>query len=173
MLETRFSLTSLGRGSRAYRALAATLGVTLLAGNLTACYTYVPVAAEGTAPGRQVAIRVTDRGRVELEKQVGSGAQRLEGRLVSATDSTVSLSLTAVRYLDQPAAVRWTGEMVSIDRDFVVDIRERRLSRSKSWLAAGVVAVALGALTTLAIEGFGGSGGDSRPPGNGGGETQE
>jgi hypothetical protein len=154
------------RGSRASRALAAMLGVCVLLGNLAGCYSYVPVTADVT-PGSNVALHVTDRGRVSLEKHLGSGAQRLEGRVITATDSTVSLSLTAVRYLDQPAAVRWSGEMVMIDRDFVVDLRERRLSRSKSWLAAGVVGLAVAALTTLAIDGFGRGGSDNRPPGDG------
>ena len=110
-------------------------------------------------------MRVTDRGRVMLERQVGAGAQRLEGRLLSATDSTLSFALTSVRYIDNPSAVRWTGETVTIARDVVVDVSERRLSRSRSWLAGGIAALVVAALSTLAIEGFGGGGGDD-PPGN-------
>jgi hypothetical protein len=154
------------RHPRTHRVLVGVAVLSLLP-NLLACHSYVPVRPDATTvQGTEVAVRVTDRGRVMLERQVGAGAQRLEGRLVSATDSTLSLALTSVRYVDNPATVRWTGETVTIARDVVVDVSERRLSRSRSWLAGGIAALVVAALSTLAIEGFGGGGGEE-PPGNG------
>lgn len=172
----RASLTSTGyrgrryepRRSRGHRGVVGSIAAASLLPNLLGCYSYVPVRVDAASPqGREIAVRVSDRGRVLLERQVGSGVQRLEGRLVASTDSTLSLALTAVQYVDHPAPVRWTGETVTIDRNTVIDVAERRLSRSRSWLAGGIAALVAAALTTLAIEGFGGSGGDNRPPGDG------
>ncbi|HZO17519.1 MAG TPA: hypothetical protein VFB46_00935 [Gemmatimonadaceae bacterium] len=142
-------------------------GALLVLSTTAGCYTYVPVRAAAPAPGTEVTLSVTDRGRLDLARQMGSGVRRLQGRLMSSTDSTIMLSVSAVEYLDSPTPVRWAGEAITVDRNVLVDVSERRLSRSRSWVAAGVVAVAAALVSTVAIKGFGGSGGDTRPPGGG------
>src|SRR3954452_15011641 len=46
----------------------------------TACYAYTPVQT-APAPGSQLALEVTDEGRVALNDKIGPGVVRLEGTL--------------------------------------------------------------------------------------------
>lgn len=157
-----------GLRSVAYRACAAVCGVLVLLSGIAGCYTYVPVQATAPAPGTEVSLSITDRGRVELAREMGSGVRRVQGRLMASTDSTIVLSVSAVEYLGNAAPVRWAGEAITLDRNVLADVSERRLSRSRSWLAAGLVAAVAAGLSTLVIAGFGGDGGDTRPPGGDG-----
>jgi hypothetical protein len=118
----------------------------------------------------EVALGISDRGRVALAGRIGPGARRLHGRLVQAADSTYVVGLSAVEYLGVTARAKWSGEVISVARDHVTDITERRLSRGRSWLAAGMLVVLAAAVSTLAITGFGSEGGDNRVPPDG--ETQ-
>lgn len=163
----RFPSRQHWRSSVWYRACASMCGAALALSTTGGCYTYVPVQAAAPAPGTEVALSVTDRGRIDLTRQMGSGVRRLQGRLMSSTDSTIMLSVSAVEYLDSPTPVRWAGETITVDRNVLVEVSERRLSRSRSWVAAGVVAVAAAVVSTVAIKGFGSNGGDTRPPGGG------
>jgi hypothetical protein len=87
---------------------------------------------------------------------------------MQATDSAFVLGVSAVEYLGARSVSQWAGEVVSVPREYVTDIGERRLSRSRSWMAAGVIALLAAAVSTIAIGAFGGDAGDNRvPPGNG------
>lgn len=155
------------RYSAAHRARGAVAALLLLP-QVTGCYRYVPVTAAVPSPGAEVALGISDRGRVALAGQVGPGARRLHGRLVHAPDSTYVVGLSSVEYLGAATPAKWSGEVISVSRDYVTDIRERRFSRGRSWLAAGILAVLAAAATTLAITGFGSEGGDNRVPPDGG-----
>lgn len=152
-----------------YRVRSA-LAMVLLLLSVTGCYRYVPITEPATVAGTEVSVGITDRGRVALTGQVGPGARRLRGRLTQATDSLFVISLTSVEYLGAATAARWTGEAVSVSRDFVSDIAERRFSRSRSWLTAGVFVLLAAGVSTIAIVGFGGDAGSDRPGGGGGGD---
>jgi hypothetical protein len=143
----------------------------LLLPSVVGCYRYVPITSTAPAAGTEVSLGVTDQGRVALAGQVGPGARRLLGRLTQATDSLFVISLTSVEYLGAPVAARWAGEPLSVSRQYVSDIEERRFSRTRSWVTAGVFAALAVAVSTIAIVGFGSDGGSDRP-GGGGGETQ-
>ena len=158
------------RRCRFARRAQAAAAIVLLLPSVAGCYRYVPVTATGPVAGTEIAVGINDQGRVALAGQVGPGAHRLRGRLTQATDSLFVISLTSVEYLGAPVAARWAGEALSVSRQYVSDIGERRLSRTRSWLTAGVVVALAVAVSTIAIVGFGNDGGSDRPPNGGGGD---
>ncbi|HEX6134969.1 MAG TPA: hypothetical protein VFZ24_13465 [Longimicrobiales bacterium] len=164
----RCSLPRAGRPSPA-RAGTATL---LLVMQLTGCFTYVPMSSTAVPEGSRVSVAVTDRGRVALAEPVGPGVRRIEGDMMGTTDSSVVLSVSSVEYMDLNVPARWAGERLEISRDHIGELRERQLSRSRTWLAIGLGALAAVGVAFLAIEGFGGDGISDRPGNGGGGSTQ-
>lgn len=129
------------RRSRSHRAAAS--AALCLAG---ACYTYAP-AGEAPAPGRHVALDLSDAGRAAVAAGVGAGAERVEGELVSRTDSLVTLRVTGVRYRGG-AVTRWAGESLAVRTSDVAVTRERRLSRGRT---VALVTTIAGALVALAV----------------------
>jgi hypothetical protein len=105
------------------------------------CYTYAPAAQE-LAPGMRVAYTVTDRGRVALADQVGSGVMRVEGTLLQNTGSEYIVAMARVRMIDGSTS-RWAGERVTVSHDHVASSFERRFSkgRTATAIAATVVGV--------------------------------
>ena len=145
------------------RRTRATCALVLLIPQLAGCYSYVPVS---TAPlGSTVTVEVSDRGRVALAESVGPGIRRLNGQVTASNDSAVHVAVSSVQFLDVGAPVKWAGEPVSISRDYVVVLREKRLSRSRSWLAAGLFTAAGVAASLIAIRGFGGDDPSGKPGG--------
>ena len=150
------------RGARA-RHVRAALGGALLLSGLTGCYTYLPISNGEPAPGTEIALEVTDRGRVALSDRLGQGARRIAGRLESATDSAYVMSVNRVSYIDGNRVAKWNGEHVSVARTDVSGVAERRLSKSRSWLAAGLATGALALATRIVIKGIAGPGPETKP----------
>ena len=135
---------------------------------LPACYAYATPARDPD-PGMRVALDINDAGRVALAGGVGPGAERVEGRLVSRSDSLLRLRVTGVRYREGTTA-RWNGEELAVRAEHVTSTRERRLSRGRTlaFAAAGAAAILVLALTTN-FDIFGlPFGGDGDGPGGGG-----
>lgn len=149
------------------RPLRAGIALGLLLPYLTGCYTWVPTGSV-TPVGTSISVAVTDAGRIELADDIGPGIRRVAGLQQSSTDSTIVLALSNVEYIDVAVPVRMNGEQVQIRREYIADVRERKLSKGRSWAAAALaVAVAIvGA--TLAISGFGADPNDGKLPGDGG-----
>ena len=129
------------------RVARAVVVAPFVATTLAGCYTYAPV--DGTAPstGAQVSADITDAGRVALADSLGPSPARVEGRLVSATDSTITLAVSGVQPLRGERAA-WTGERVTLRRTAFDRLTARRLAVGRS-LVAG--AIALGAAVALAV----------------------
>lgn len=140
-----------GRRARAHVALV------LLMVQLTGCYQYVPVGTPQLPAGALVSVGLNDRGRVELADRIGPGVRNLGGSIVTTTDSAMVLAVSTVDYMDVPVPVRWNGERVLLSREFLNEVRERRLSRSRSLIMAGVLTVGAVVVSTLALTGFGSS----------------
>lgn len=150
------------------RAIVAGL---LLTPGATGCYTSVPVWEGRPTPESEITVGLSDRGRTVLAQQLGPGARRITGRLASMTDSAYVVRITGVEYITASAAGTWNGEEITVPRDVVSGVTERRFSRGRTWLAAGVTAALLALTTTIAIRGFGTDPGDTKT-GDGGGQNQ-
>jgi hypothetical protein len=143
--------------SKARRPLAVLIGTVHLC---TACYQYVPVQ---TAPavGSQVGLDINDDGRVALRDQLGPGVARIEGRLAAVEGDVIVVqasSVTQIRGRPMPADT----VSVRVSRGYVESMDERRLSRSRSYIAIGVAVAIVAAF--LSAKGFG-KGPSAEPPG--------
>lgn len=103
---------------------------------------------------------------------MGPGVRRISGRVLESTDTALVLSVTSVQYLETNVPARWTGERVVIARDYISETGERRLSRSRSLIMAGLVLAAAIAASLIAIEGFGDDNPGDRPGGGEPGQSE-
>jgi hypothetical protein len=117
------------------------LRVGLLAGLAGACYAYHPAAAAPELASR-VSVVLSDFGRLEASRQIGPRADRVEGALVAVTDTGYLLAVSGVKPLNAEW-VRWTGETVSVRRDHVALLYERRLSKVRTAVFIGGAVAAL------------------------------
>ena len=148
------------RAARAY-ALAFLLGVS------SGCYVYPPVVTT-PSPGVELRLDLNDRGRVALGKQIGPSAVNVEGVLQTRPDTAYVLDVTSVTYM-RGQTNKWSGEPVTVSKDFVANTTQRTLSKSRTWLTtAAIVGVAA---VLIASRGLNGSGGEPSGGGGGGGGT--
>jgi len=155
-----------GRRSRAAfarrgAAAGALTALTLAAG--TGCYQQRPVPGP-TTPGTTLIVLLNDRGRAEVAPSVGPEVDRLEGRVLSTTDSTVTLAMRASRTFGG-VETAWTGERVEFRRSGARAFEQRALSRRRTVLTVGAMIVGLVALiATRSLNVFGGPGTETNPP---------
>lgn len=154
------------------RAVRAIIALVLLIPQLTGCYHYVTVPNSELPQGTEVSIGVTDAGRMALSERVGPGVRRIGGQVMATNDTSLVLSVRMVDYIDQIGTAHWAGERLDISRHIVSEIRERRLSRSRSLLMAGLVTIAAFFASKIAIDGFGGDDSGSDRPGGEPGQHQ-
>ena len=134
--------------------MARWVGAGLLPGLLGACYVYRPVPAT-PEPQARVAVVLSDYGRAETSRQIGAGTMRVEGALVGATDSAYLLAVSSVKPMNRPW-VRWNGEQVTMRREYVALMYQRRPSRGRTALLIGGTAfTVLTLMVNLNIFGFG------------------
>lgn len=123
------------RSSRLGRAVA--LGLLV---STAACYMHVPLETPTPPPSTRVVASVTDSGTVALGNAIGPGAIEVEG-LVAKTDVEAwELQLLRVDHRDG-RSIAWNRELVSFPRGALANPTERRLDRTRSWLAAGFITV--------------------------------
>ena len=147
------------------RRVTALVAVAVLLPNVTGCYESLAVRTSVVPAGTDVSFAITDRGRVALGKQLGEGVTRLNGRVAVVSDSAYVVKVSSVEYVASPMG-HWSGEEIAVSRDYIASVAERRLSRKRSWLAAGIVVGTI-AVVSLGIKIFGGGGvSDGRIPDN-------
>ena len=153
----------MGGSSAVRRCIFRTGTVAGLSALLAGCYTLQP--ASGVAPlGARVAFDINDVGRVALGGAVGPEIGTIEGRLVSSVDGDYTVAISAVKYLRGGTQV-WSGEPVSIRKDFVNHSYIRQYSAGKTVvlstaLVSGLVAV----MASLDLAGFGKADPPGTPP---------
>jgi hypothetical protein len=126
------------------RQVALAVGVLHLC---TACYSYVPVRST-PSPGAQVALEVTDEGRVSLNDKIGPGVVRLEGRLAAVEGDELLVDASAATqfrgYVSDLGGVR-----VRLPQRYVVRMDQRQFSRTRTaMVVGGVVAIVVGFFAT-------------------------
>jgi hypothetical protein len=151
------------RNARAARGclLAFLLGVS------SGCYVYPPVVTT-PSPGVELRLDLNDRGRAALGTLIGPSAVNVEGVLQSPPDTAYVLGVTYVTYL-RGQTNKWSGEPVTVSKDFVANTTERTLSKSRTWLTAAAMVAGVAAL--IASRALTGGGSDVSGPGGGGGGT--
>lgn len=130
------------------------------------CYTYAPVGAVTPAPNAELSLVFTDQGRVGVGSLLGSSLERVDGRVVRSSDSAYLLRVERVIDL-HGAQTPWRGETVSVARAWVGNTYERRFSRSRTYLIAGLCSAAVAVF--IGTRAFGLSGSGSPGSGSGGG----
>lgn len=136
---------------------------------LAGCYTYTRPAGLEPDPDRTLAFELTDQSRAALAAGVGPATDRIEGALVAASETAYAVSVSRVVDL-RGKIYRWSGEMVSLRREYVGTVRERRVSTARTGLVVGAVTSSLVVLIATRGLGVGGLGGDEQPgekPGGG------
>lgn len=130
---------------------------------LGACYVYAPLETSVPPVGETVALEITDRGRVGLAERLGPGVTRIEGRVVGNEGDDYIVNVARIEQLNGQSS-QWSGEAMRLNRDFVGRVQSRKLSRTRTLLAAGVATAAVVAL--IASRGLFGSftGDKSEPP---------
>lgn len=161
-MSQRFSILA-RRRARARQVRAVVAGLLLLPG-ATGCYTYVPLWNGVPQPGAEISLGLSDRGRNALAGPLGPGAREVAGQLVSSTDSAFVIGVKEVTYIGSGAAAKWNGEKITVPRDYVSGLAERRLSKSRSWIAVGIAVGVAALATTVALNGFGTNASDGRLP---------
>jgi hypothetical protein len=130
----------------------------------TACYVERPLT-QLPAPSTRIVATVTDSGTFVLSNAIGSGAVEVEGVVSDASGDAWQLQLLRVSHRNG-SSIPWNRELVSFPRGTLAQPMERRLDRSRSWLAAGGVtigALLLGQLFRTVIGGEGGGGSTTTP----------
>lgn len=103
----------------------------------TACFAYAPVRST-PAPGSQVALEITDEGRVALNEKIGPGVVRLEGTLAGVEGDDLLVDASAARqvrgYVSELGGVR-----VRLPQRFVTRMDERRFSKKRTLMVGGAL----------------------------------
>src|SRR3954463_8441057 len=98
----------------------------------TASFAYTTVQTP-PAPGSQIALEVTDEGRVALNDKIGPGVVRLEGTFAGGEGDDLLVDASAVRqvrgYISDLGGVR-----VRLPQRYVTRMDERQLSRKRTLL---------------------------------------
>ena len=155
-------------GARSTGRHVAAFLLVFLSGMQSGCYATIPVASQPVT-GSTLVLALNDNGRAALGPSIGAAVESVEGTLQSHSDSAYVLRVTGVSYMNGQTN-RWTNEPLTISNQFVREAQERRLSRSRTALAAGL---AVGGLVLFAAtRGLLGFGDPGKEPGPGGGEGQ-
>lgn len=120
------------------------------------CHTFLPLQETVPISEGLVGVELNDQGRALLSERLGSMVRQVDGTVVSRSDTSVTLSVTRIRFLSGSSAV-WAGEVVEIPKVGVRGFRERQYSRGRTaMLTAGIVIgiVALAALFSFDVFGF-------------------
>jgi hypothetical protein len=153
---------------RQWRRIAGGFLLAFLSGVASGCYVNTPVVA-APVPGDRLDLELNDRGRVGLGENIGPAATSVEGMLQSQTDSAYNIRVASVVYVNGQSN-KWNGEPLTVQKDFVKDVSERKFSRSRSILAAGILTATV--LTFALTRNILGAGNTDRDPGGGGGGEQ-
>ncbi len=148
------------RGAAWSRRLLAGVCVALL-GFQTSCYTLQPFRTDVPPGGDRVGIILNDRGRVLMDQVLGPSVDMVEGSIAGVDSAAFRVSVARVVTI-RGDATTWTGETVVVPREGVAGFRERKLSKTRSWVLAGIL---LGAIVYSIVGlGINGLGGDPDDP---------
>lgn len=127
-------------GMASRRFVAALCAVALLF--QVGCHAFLPLQETAPANGEIVSVTLNDRGRALMAERMGEGTDRVEGFLMAATETVVSLEVTRTVSIRGNSAM-WTREAVDIPRDAIRGFQQRSFSGRKTLLLVATVGVGL------------------------------
>ena len=120
---------------------------------LGACYSYRAIDTVTPQPGKRIALTLTSEGVALLTLQLGPQVNYVEGDLLEADSTGVRLALRRVED-SRRMGTRWNGEQVTIPREGIASVRERRFSIGATAIASGLgVGAVLGAYAAFGTSG--------------------
>lgn len=127
----------------------------------SACYVYRPTP-RAPASGDRVELFLNNDGRAALGKVVGEKTRIIAGAVTDAGDSSLVLSVRSTTSVAGDYS-EWTGEKVTVGTALLDSVRVRKLSGSRTALAAagGIAAAAI--VQALFSHGTTGGPGGQRP----------
>jgi hypothetical protein len=136
-------------------------------GAITAgCYYYQPLAQPDPAPGAYLSATLTDTGADHLSRAIGPDVRAVRGRLLTSDSAALTFSVLGVS-LHHGENITWKGEAVTLNREYLAGVEQRKLARGRTVLIVG--ATVLSVVTTYKIfqgiglaVGNGGGGGGSK-----------
>lgn len=141
---------------RTVRALIVGLLATLASG----CYRYGDVTADALRPGARVRARISAAEAEQLAQQLGSVRRVLEGEVVAADASAVTVAVQAdIQPGSMGSALR---QRVALAPASILEVQVRELDRART-VGAVAAGAALVAVAALAIEGGVFGGGNEKP----------
>src|SRR5689334_21879974 len=100
------------------------LRVALMSAALSACYRYTPIDSPTPGTGTTVRVRLTDEGAVKLGPLVGNRIEYVDGTVVAAADTALTVSVTGT--VDRTGTeVTWRGERVTLPRPAIAGFERR------------------------------------------------
>ncbi len=118
---------------------------------LSACYEYTPPVTSSPTPGTEVRLTLTDAGSVAAASAVGPHVELVDGRIGKIDADSVVVMATQTTQRGGTENL-WSGERVSVPRSSVASLGVRRISASRTALAAAVgVAVVVGTFVGFKI----------------------
>jgi hypothetical protein len=118
---------------------------------LAGCYKYVPADHAQLAPATPVSVELSELGTVNLAPKVGQSVVVLEGSIMSATASSLTLALESVRRRGESAVANWNGESITLASDEIAQVNRKELSRGRTFAAStALVAASVGIVVGIA-----------------------
>ena len=133
---------------------------------LGACYRYVPTTGD-VVVGGDYRGHLTAEGSQRIAPLVGENIERFDGRILTITDTSYLVAMSATQRRSDPRQVVWTGERLVIPRTAVTKFETRELDRKRTMRAAVLYTagfVAVGVLLFSIKGGGNGNGGEPPPP---------
>src|SRR2546425_727244 len=112
------------------------------------CYYYQPLATPDPPPGTYLAAPLTDTGADHLARTIGPDVRAVRGRLLTSDSGGLTFSVSAVS-LHHGADVTWKGEAVTLNREYLIGLQQRKLARGRTLLLAS--ATLIGVVTTYKV----------------------
>ena len=131
------------------------------------CHTYEPLVGVTPANGMRIRLQLTDSGSATLSGYIGPQVVEISGRVRSADDRAITLSVSAIKARDGSEPF-WKGEPVTIPRSLIARAEEERLAKGRTAGAAGASL----ALAVVIARSFGLGGATDRAPSGGGGSPR-
>jgi hypothetical protein len=141
-----------------------TLAFAALVGSL-GCQRYVALDVAPSIVGSDVRVNLApDAGAIAFNG-IGSRVSRAEGKVLRASDSTLTIGVTQVTRLNG-VEDSWPGDTVDFPRSNITGIEQRRISTSRTLLSFGIL-VAAGIVAHSGLKGSGNVIVGGPPPGGG------